>query len=249
MFCYCGEELKLLSNKNFVCNKCSTVFKECEDGIYSDNNSLYKIYFIESSYEECLIPIETKQEYNECYDEDYSEMDGGIPPEKYEGMIEYTEDEIKGLYNEYVNADVNYKGCKNSILECLGLTARYNDWINNEFEYPDLDENESAPNEFLTFFEEEFSNKVRCEECGSIIDARYWQNLGEFREYEDNDGVEFEHEYWQVSCPICSNIKNIDMKYIVSASDETSKLLDEFDNTDYHIIIIKECMNLFNDES
>ena len=40
MFCYCGGELKLLSNKNFVCNKCSTVFKECEDGIYSDNNFL-----------------------------------------------------------------------------------------------------------------------------------------------------------------------------------------------------------------
>lgn len=225
MFCYCGGELKLLSNKNFVCNKCSTVFKECEDGIYSDNNSLYKIYFIGSSYEECLIPIETKQEYNEYYDEDYSEMDGGIPPEKYEGMIEYTEDEIKGLYNEYVNADVNYKGCKNSILECLGLTARYNDWINNEFEYPDLDENESAPNEFLTFFEEEFSNKVRCEECGSIIDARNWKNLGG---YIDEHTIGFKHlkalgkinNCQKVSCPICGKIKEIDSKYIVSSEDK-----------------------------
>lgn len=225
MFCYCGGELKLLSNKNFVCNKCSTVFKECEDGIYSDNNSLYKIYFIDSSYEECLIPIETKQEYNEYYDEDYSEMDGGIPPEKYEGMIEYTEDEIKGLYNEYVNADVNYKGCKNSILECLGLTARYNDWINNEFEYPDLDENESAPNEFLTFFEEEFSNKVRCEECGSIIDARNWKNLGG---YIDEHTIGFKHlkalgkinNCQKVSCPICGKIKEIDSKYIVSSEDK-----------------------------
>lgn len=225
MFCYCGGELKLLSNKNFVCNKCSTVFKECEDGIYSDNNSLYKIYFIDSSYEECLIPIETKQEYNEYYDEDYSEMDGGIPPEKYEGMIEYTEDEIKGLYNEYVNADINYKGCKNSILECLGLTARYNDWINNEFEYPDLDENESAPNEFLTFFEEEFSNKVRCEECGSIIDARNWKNLGG---YIDEHTIGFKHlkalgkinNCQKVSCPICGKIKEIDSKYIVSSEDK-----------------------------
>lgn len=225
MFCYCGGELKLLSNKNFVCNKCSTVFKECEDGIYSDNNSLYKIYFIGSSYEECLIPIETKQEYNEYYDEDYSEMDGGIPPEKYEGMIEYTEDEIKGLYNEYVNADVNYKGCKNSILECLGLTARYNDWINNEFEYPDLDENESAPNEFLIFFEGEFENKVRCEECGSIIDARNWKNLGG---YIDEHTIGFKHlkalgkinNCQKVSCPICGKIKEIDSKYIVSSEDK-----------------------------
>lgn len=210
-------------NNNIVVEKCKSREEVTKQGVIYDFNSRLNedVYLIWKDI------IMANQTYN-------------IPPADIDA--DFFEDEMIDDYPKCIEDDMNWdeldevlckdvisdkkKTIEEHILDCLNLIDRYNEWLFNEFEYPDIDiENESAPNEFLMFFEEEFRNKIRCEKCGSIIDARNWKNLGGYID-EHAIGVRYLKSLGKitncrkVSCPVCGNIKEIDNKYIVSPEDK-----------------------------
>lgn len=210
-------------DNNTVIEKCKSRNEVTKQGVVYDFNSRLNedVYLIWKDI------IMANQTYN-------------IPPADIDA--DFFEDEMVDDYPKCVEDDMDWseldevlckdvisdkkKTIEEHILDCLNLIDRYNEWILNEFEYPDIDmESDSAPNEFLIFFEGEFENKIRCEKCGSIIDARNWKNLGG---YIDEHTIGFKHlkalgkinNCQKVSCPICGKIKEIDSKYIVSSEDK-----------------------------
>lgn len=129
---------------------------------------------------------------------------------------EYSDKEIKDLYDKYFN-----KPTRNTeFLKNLGLKKKFDDWSKDK-EFADI----------IDFFLEEFSNKVVCESCGSVIDAKLWKNLGQTRVLESNHEVEIDEEYRVVCCPVCSSIQDISMKYQVSSADSEKDELDFEDDS------------------
>lgn len=194
MFCYCGGKLDLWCD-NFVCDKCNIIFTKCDNDIYKSGAKLYKKCYFDAKYTEILLPLDKED---------------NILLQKYTNL---SKEEIEELYKKHTNED-KCRDYRTVILEYLGLTDRYKYWISNEFEYPDIDMgSESGPDDFLMFFEEEFRNKIRCEKCGSIIDARNWRNLEGYKERPVIGIRRFQETYKankKISCPICGNMKEIE---------------------------------------